>query len=87
MKPRLILLFALYISSILTKGQGITMELTFTAVNNQTYIQLDSIKVMNLIQGGDTILYWPDNEKVYLFTALWREMSRSIKILHNEAFR
>jgi uncharacterized protein (TIGR02145 family) len=36
------------------------MELTFTAENNGVYVQLDSIKVMNRTQGGDTVLYWPD---------------------------
>jgi uncharacterized protein (TIGR02145 family) len=53
--------------SILTLGlivsafsQKPTIELTFTAIDSASYIQLDSIKVMNLTQGGDTVLYWPD---------------------------
>ena len=37
-----------------------TLELTFTAINNTNYTQLDSIKVMNQTQGGDTTLFWPD---------------------------
>ncbi len=37
-----------------------TIELTFTAVDSATHIQLDSIKVMNRTHGGDTVLYWPD---------------------------
>jgi len=37
-----------------------TIELTFTAVNNTDWIQLDSIKVMNRTQGTATVLYWPD---------------------------
>ncbi len=37
-----------------------TLQLTFTAIDNSTYIQLDSIKVMNRTLGGDTTLYWPD---------------------------
>ena len=41
-----------------------TLELTFTAIDSATYIQLDSIKVMNRTQGGDTILYWPDTTLV-----------------------
>ncbi len=36
------------------------LELTFTADNNGTYVQMDSIKIMNRTQGGDTVLYWPD---------------------------
>ena len=41
-------------------GQKSTLELTFSAIDNTSYVQLDSIKVMNRTQGGDTVLYWPD---------------------------
>ncbi len=41
-------------------GQKPTMELTFTAENNNQYIALDSIFIENLTQGGDTTLYAPD---------------------------
>ncbi|MBW6460724.1 MAG: hypothetical protein K0B08_09140 [Bacteroidales bacterium] len=41
-------------------SQRLTLELTFTAENNGDYVQLDSIKVMNRTQGGETVLYWPD---------------------------
>lgn len=41
-------------------SQRPTMDLTFTAVNFTAHVQLDSIKVMNRTQGGDTVLYWPD---------------------------
>jgi uncharacterized protein (TIGR02145 family) len=41
-------------------GQKPTLELTFTAIDSASYVQLDSIKVMNRTQGGDTLLYWPD---------------------------
>ncbi len=37
-----------------------TIELAFTAVENISYVQLDSIKVMNLSREGDTVLYYPD---------------------------
>lgn len=40
-------------------GQN-TLELSFTAIDNADYIQLNSVKVMNLTQGGDTVLYYPD---------------------------
>lgn len=36
------------------------MELSFTAIDNDTHIQLDSIKIMNRKHEGDTVLYWPD---------------------------
>ena len=41
-------------------GQKPTLELTFTAIDSSSYVQLDSIKVMNRTQGGNTVLYWPD---------------------------
>ena len=41
-------------------SQKSTLELTFTAIDSAAYVQLDSIKVMNRAQGGDTVLYWPD---------------------------
>jgi uncharacterized protein (TIGR02145 family) len=37
-----------------------TITLTFTAIDSSTHVQLDSIKVMNRTQGGDTTLYWND---------------------------
>lgn len=37
-----------------------TIELTFTAENNDQYVPLDSIFIKNLTQGGDTTLYAPD---------------------------
>jgi len=52
-----LLALALLINSF---GQKPTFELTFTAVDNTSYIQLDSIKVINGTQGGDTVLFWPD---------------------------
>jgi uncharacterized protein (TIGR02145 family) len=37
------------------------MELTFSAENNGASVPLDSIKVMNRTQGGETMIYWPDH--------------------------
>jgi len=59
-----ILAFVLTISAF---GQHSTLELTFTAVDNNSYFQLDSINVMNRTQGGDTTLYWPDTVLVLDF--------------------
>jgi uncharacterized protein (TIGR02145 family) len=36
------------------------LSLTFTGVNNISYVQLDSIRIMNLTQNCDTVLHWPD---------------------------
>ncbi|MDD5509117.1 MAG: FISUMP domain-containing protein, partial [Bacteroidales bacterium] len=68
MKPKLTLLFTLITACMMTVGQRSVIELTFTAVNNTTHVQLDSIKVMNRTQGGDTVLTWPDT---VLVTNLW----------------
>ncbi len=37
-----------------------SISLAFTALNNQAFIPLDSIRVINLTHPGDTILYYPD---------------------------
>jgi uncharacterized protein (TIGR02145 family) len=52
-----ILALALMLSAL---GQKPTLELTYTAIDSASYVQLDSIKVMNHTEGGDTVLYWPD---------------------------
>lgn len=41
-------------------GQKVTLDLTFTALDDATYVQLDSIKVMNRSQGGEYRTHWPD---------------------------
>jgi uncharacterized protein (TIGR02145 family) len=41
-------------------GQKLSVDLTFTAVKNVAHVQLDSIKVMNRSQGGESSLYYPD---------------------------
>ena len=43
-----------------TFGQKVTIDLTFTAVDNAAYVQLDSIKVMNITQHTNATVYWPD---------------------------
>jgi len=56
-KALLSILMLIYITSAV--GQN-TLELTFSAENNGIYVQLDSIRVMNRTQGGETMIYWPD---------------------------
>ena len=60
MSKKLIPIALFTIISLGLYSQRSTFELTFTAENNGLYVQLDSIKVMNRTQGGDTVLYWPD---------------------------
>jgi uncharacterized protein (TIGR02145 family) len=44
----------------ITLSQSSTISLKYTAVDSISHVQLDKIKVINLTQGCDTILYWPD---------------------------
>ena len=60
MKAKIILSVAMLAVMASAYGQNSTFELTFTAVDSASYVQLDSIKVMNRTQGGDTVLYYPD---------------------------
>ncbi|MBW6459825.1 MAG: hypothetical protein K0B08_04560 [Bacteroidales bacterium] len=60
MKIKAILLLMLIITGMMAFSQRATIELTFTAENNAAYVQLDSIKIMNRTQGGETMIYWPD---------------------------
>jgi len=60
MKPKVLLSILALGIIVSAYGQKATLELTFTAVDNATYVQLDSIIVINQTQGGNTVLYWPD---------------------------
>jgi len=60
MKTKSLFVAILITATMLTYGQRPTMELTFTAIDSADWVQLDSIKIMNQTQGGDTALYWPD---------------------------
>ena len=57
MKKLVVLL--ILVSSVLSMS-GQTIELTFSAIDNESYIRLDSIRVINRTHAGDTMLYWPD---------------------------
>jgi len=57
-KTLLSLIFSLII--INSYSQTTNLEFTFTAVKDTTYIQLDSVKVMNRTQGDESMIYWPD---------------------------
>jgi len=64
MKNKFLLTVTALLMIINSSGQKPSLELTFTAIDSAAYIPLDSIKVMNLTQGYDTILYWPDTTLV-----------------------
>jgi uncharacterized protein (TIGR02145 family) len=68
MKPKIILSSLLLIQMLSTFGQKSSITLTFTAIDSAAYVHLDSIKVMNRTQGGDTVIYWPDTTLTYQIT-------------------
>jgi uncharacterized protein (TIGR02145 family) len=77
--PKKLSLFALLATiSLGLFSQRPTLELTFTAEDNGVYMQLDSIKVMNRTQGGDTTLYYPDTVLVIYFVGI-PELSKNMK--------
>jgi uncharacterized protein (TIGR02145 family) len=60
MKRKTILVSLLAIAGMIASAQEPAMELTFTAIDSAAWVKLDSIKVMNRTQGGDTVLVYPD---------------------------
>lgn len=54
------IIFLLLCLTASASGQKPSIELTFTAIDSTYHKYLDSIKVINRTQGGDTILYYPD---------------------------
>jgi len=59
MKSLVIVIFWVLLDSVVCFSQQ-TMELTFTAIDSASYVEFDSIKVMNRTQDCDTVLYWND---------------------------
>jgi uncharacterized protein (TIGR02145 family) len=41
-------------------GQRSDLELKFTAIDDEIYLQVDSIRVINRTRGGETVLHYPD---------------------------
>lgn len=58
MKFIALFLFA-FVFGLFASGQN-TLEFSFTALNDEAYLQLDSVKIMNVSQGEELILHWPD---------------------------
>lgn len=59
MKTKFLLVIFAFGYALNATGQN-TLELTFSAIENTDFVQLDSIKIINQTQGGDTVLYYPD---------------------------
>mgnify|MGYP001768944448 CR=1 FL=1 len=77
MSDRVFLLVVFTIISLGLFPQRPLIELTFTAVDDNAYVQLDSIQIMNLTQGGDTLLSWPDTVLVLDYTGLGESLDRN----------
>src|SRR5512137_2090757 len=60
MKTKSLLTVAVIFFVASTYGQKLSVNITFTATNNDAYVQLDSVKVMNRSQGGESTIYYPD---------------------------
>jgi len=52
--------YSLSIRCLKDEEQAPPIELTFTAIIDANYLQLDSIKVMNRTQNQEALLHWPD---------------------------
>ncbi len=60
MKTKLLFALILFGLSAIAFCQSSTIELTFTRTQTSLISRLDSIKVMNVTQGGLLTLHWPD---------------------------
>ena len=70
MEKRSIVLMAALFLALGAAGQKPTLDLGFTAIENESHLPLDSIRVMNLTQAGDTVLHWPDTVLSIFFTGI-----------------
>jgi uncharacterized protein (TIGR02145 family) len=68
MKTKILLSILTIGLMVIAFGQKPTMELTFTALNNEQYVPLDSIFIENLTQGGDITLIAPDTVLQLVYT-------------------
>ena len=60
MKTRHLYFLIVFFLTTAVFSQKSNLEFTFTAVDSSSYVQLDSIKVMNRTQGDENMIYWPD---------------------------
>jgi len=60
LKKHLFILFV-FLSSLSSFTQKPSIELTFTAKSYINNILLDSVRIQNLTQGGDTTIFYPDS--------------------------
>jgi uncharacterized protein (TIGR02145 family) len=85
MKYKYIFTLTFAVLSLMALGQRSVMELTFTAISLNAHIQLDSVKVMNRTQGGDTVLYYPDTVLALYTTGIPepQQLTSEFKVFQN----
>ncbi len=62
--------FAAFMLCIAASADAQTIQLRFTGKQAGQYLQVDSIRVENLSQGCDTMLYWPDTVLILAYTGI-----------------
>lgn len=69
--------------ALITCARAQTITITFEGTLNATPIPLDSILVMNLTAGGDTMIYYPDNVLVLDGTTGLQDRAIEAPVLRN----
>lgn len=69
MKTRLSLIFMALLCSFLASAQNLTVDITFTATLDGSYVQLDSVKAINKSTGERTVVYGPDTSMILNITS------------------
>lgn len=59
------ILFSIYYT------QNLNLALSFSGADSLSNIQLDSVKVINRSQGGESMIYWPDTTISIVSFANW----------------
>ncbi len=77
MKKLCIIILALLVVSNIF-GQT-NIDLKFTGVYNTNWVQLDSIKIENLTQNGDTMLYYPDTTLSFTIIGQSENLTKNIE--------
>lgn len=70
--------------TLITCARAQVITITFEGMLNAAPIPLDSILVMNLTVGGDTMIYFPDNVLVLDGTTGLLEMDSEVPVLRNQ---
>jgi uncharacterized protein (TIGR02145 family) len=73
------------LTCFMTMLSGQSIDLTFTAIENESYVQLDSIKIMNRTQACDTVLYWPDTVLSITYAGVdnYQSVGQDFQLLQN----